>query len=32
MSIDFIIAPSLIAADFLHLQEVILACESAGAD
>lgn len=29
---DFIIAPSMIAADFLHLAEAIAACESAGAD
>jgi ribulose-phosphate 3-epimerase len=29
---DFVIAPSIIAADFLHLHEAIAACESAGAD
>lgn len=29
---EFIIAPSLLSADFLHLQDELLACEQAGAD
>jgi ribulose-phosphate 3-epimerase len=32
MEKDFIIAPSIIAADFLHLDQVIAACDSSGAD
>jgi len=29
---SFVIAPSILAADFLHLQDQIAACEAAGAD
>ena len=28
----FLIAPSILSADFLHLEEQIVACEGAGAD